>query len=74
MYLLIYVPPATETGAMPTAWAALSEEAGLPENCGVYWDENCCKKEWINDACKDDALINDFYARSCQDAGVEPAL
>jgi hypothetical protein len=65
---------ATATGAKPTLYAALSEEAGLKENWGSYWDEHCVKRDIPNEAKANETLIADLWKQSCKDAGLSEAI
>jgi len=62
-------------GAKPTLWAALSAEAGDPvKTGGSYIDENCNIVDYPNAQCKDGALMQELYERSCKDTSLETAL
>lgn len=65
---------ATATGAKPTLYAALSDEAGRKENWGSYWDEHCVKKDIPNEARKDEQLILHLWKQSCKDVGLPEQL
>ncbi|KAK9897747.1 NAD(P)-binding protein [Cystobasidium minutum MCA 4210] len=64
----------TATGAKPTLYAALSDEAGQKENWGSFWDENCIKKDIPNEARNDQQLILDLWKQTCKDAGLPEQL
>lgn len=65
---------ATATGAKPTLYAALSDEAGQKENWASYWDDNCIKKDIPNEARDEQQLILDLWKQSCRDTGLPENL